>query len=275
MKRMLRRWKHLTYEEVQAKVDEGTPETYASGGLANGPYKPEYCKELIGRKFDFLFDDFGDIHYEFKDLHELIWKTKKEEHSDYYMGHEFGEGIYFIHHFVKGSNPAEIITLVADTTNGLVTMCHGRLGNEPEPREMAHDFYFGTIAGYDSYPEEKHHFTSDMVGKAIEWTYCEDMQPIKHIYSTEYYYTYVMRGEDSCWVASNPADFVKINDHLYIFSFIEERQAGIQGLFLINTDTLHDVGCFSGINGLNNFECYTVGAKGEWKGMETYLAPGL
>ena len=24
MKRMLRRWKHLTYEEVQAKVDEGT-----------------------------------------------------------------------------------------------------------------------------------------------------------------------------------------------------------------------------------------------------------
>lgn len=275
MKRMIRRWKHLTSEEVQAKVDGSTPEIYANGGLANGPYKPEYCKNLIGMKFELCFDDFLNIHYEFKELHELIWKTDKEEHMEYYMGHEFGEGIYFIHHFVKGSKPGEVVTLVIDTVKGLVTMCRGELGNELAPREMLHDFYFGIIAGYSSYPPKKHHFTSDLVGKAIEWDYGKEMHPIKHVYSTEYYYTYVMRQEDRCWVASNPADFVKISDHLYIFSFIEERQAGIQGLFLINTDTLHDVGCFSGINGMDNFECYTVGAKGVWTTMETYLASDL
>ena len=66
---------------------------------------------------------------------------------------------------------------------------------------------------------------------------------------------------------------MKINDHQYLFSFLEERQTGVQGLFLINMDSLHDVGCFSGINGEDRFESYTVGARGELTTMETYLRP--
>ena len=72
-----------------------------------------------------------------------------------------------------------------------------------------------------------------------------------------------MTGENnSSWVASNPADYVKINDHMYIFSFVEERQAGTQGFFLINMELLHDVGSFFGVQA-HGMECCTFGAKGE------------
>ena len=67
----------------------------------------------------------------------------------------------------------------------------------------------------------------------------------------------------NCWMASNPADYVKITDDVFIFSFVEERQGGTQGFFVINTKELHDVGSFFGLQP-HGLECYTFGAKGEW-----------
>ena len=70
-------------------------------------------------------------------------------------------------------------------------------------------------------------------------------------------------------MASNPADFVKIADNLYIFSFLEERQGGAQGLFLMDLDEMHDVASFYSINGDQQFECYMAGAVGRFAPMET------
>lgn len=165
--------------------------------------------------------------------------------------------------------PPQAKTLVIDANVGLVTLCEAHFGNGIEAREVAHHFMFGRIEGFSD-PGYRHHFTSKMVGKAIYWTYHDGMPPIKHIYSSEYYYTYVMQFGDRCWMASNPADFIEIRDNLYIFSFIEERQAGTQGFFLINLDTLRDVGSFLGINTQGNFECYTVGAKGKMTTMYNF-----
>ena len=58
------------------------------------------------------------------------------------------------------------------------------------------------------------------------------------------------------------ADYYKVNAHVYFFSWIEAATAGVQGLFLIDTNAMHDVGCFFGINWRNRFESHTTGAKG-------------
>lgn len=278
MERMQRRWNSLTAEEVQRMVDGSTPEQYAHGGLGEGEYMPPYCDELTGKTFFFEFDQEGiTLRYNFTASHQLDWACSGDDcspalHTEYCDYLKSEDGIYLVQHMVRHSAPPASVTLVIDTNAGLVTMCRAHFGNGVEPREIDRCFYFGIIRGYAGYPKERHHFTRDLVGKAIEWTYHEGMPPIKHIYSTEYYYTYVMRSGDKCWVASNPADFVRVNDHLYIFSFVEERQAGSQGFFLINLDTLYDVGSFLGINSEDHFECYTVGAKGKWAAMETYLS---
>lgn len=151
-----------------------------------------------------------------------------------------------------------------DLNTGLVTAVLASFGNYRAAREVKREFCFGRIQGISSNENiPLHQFSEYLVGKSIQWTYHPGMAPIKHIYSSPSYYTYVMRNDDSEWIASNPADYVKINDHLYLFSFLEERQAGIQGSFLINIHTMQDVGSFFGINGNDCFECYLVGAKGE------------
>ena len=271
MERMPRRWRSIPADEVQKKFDESTPEMYASGGLGNGPYALPSAESLVGKSFTFVFDGLKDLHYTFTELHLLHVQQGDLEQDVFYQGHEIESGVYFFVHIVKGSVPPAFKVVVADTNTGLVTLTDAHIGNGYEPREVAREFFFGKIAGDYNYPEELHGFTSDLVGKAIWWTYKEPMPPIKHIYSCEYYYTYVMASGERCWMASNPADFIRINDHLYIFTFVEERQTGVQGFFLINMNTLHDVGCFCGINGEELFECYTVGAKGELTTMETHL----
>ena len=274
MKRMIRRWKSLPAETVQRLFDEAKPEDYAHGGLGGGPYMFPFSDALTGRDYTFTFDDHPDVSYRFNDAHSLTMTEEGRSYTDYADIHEAEEGLFFIHHVIKGTVPPRINTVVMDTNTGLVTLVRAQIGNECEAREVSRTFHFGRIAGYDAYPGQLHRFTSDLVGKAIYWTYHENgAPPLKHIYSCEYYYSYVMATEDACWMASNPADYVKINDHQYIFSFLEERQPGVQGLFLINMDTLHDVGCFTGINGADKFECYTVGARGELTTMDTHI-PG-
>lgn len=271
MKRMMRRWKSLSRQQVQKLFDRSVPLTYATGGLAGGKYMPPFSQELIGQEFEFQFEDHRTCRYCFLDLHTLTWCERGMEHREYYHGHRAEDGVYFVQHIVKGSTPPQCRTLIIDTNTGLVTLCQARFGSRDEAREIAHKFYFGIIKGQCADPSQRHHYTADLVGKAISWTYHTWMSPIKHIYSSEYFYTYAMTQGKQCWMASNPADYIKINDHLYVFSFLEERQTGTQGLFLINTETLHDIGGFVGINGQNRFECYTVGAKGEWSTMQTYF----
>ena len=56
----------------------------------------------------------------------------------------------------------------------------------------------------------------------------------------------------------------KIRDDLFLFSFVEERQAGLQGLFLIDLKRMHDVGSFFGV-ARDHMTSACVGAKGELK----------
>jgi hypothetical protein len=63
-------------------------------------------------------------------------------------------------------------------------------------------------------------------------------------------------------MACNPADYVKIRDDLFLFSFVEERQVGVQAVFLIDLTRMHDVGCFYGVSN-GHFTSACIGAVGE------------
>ena len=53
-----------------------------------------------------------------------------------------------------------------------------------------------------------------------------------------------------------------MNSHIYFFTWIEERAAGVQGFCLMDLAKMHDVGCFFGLNYDDEFENYMFGAKG-------------
>jgi len=261
--RMPRTWNYLSEETVKALVLTAKPEVFGTGGLANGPHMPAFSEDLTDKRFALQFEN-RSVEYYFMEKHRVLWKWNDGIWYEGYCQYAKSEdGIYFVQHTCFEEEFLGGMTLVLDFNNGRVTAIEASFGNYRAPREIERQFLFGRISGVEN-ELPLHDFTEDLVGKAILWSYHPHMDPIKHVYTSPLYYTYVMRSEHSEWIASNPADYVKISDNLYLVSFLEERQTGIQGSFLINTKTLTDVGSFFGINGSDQFECYLVGAKGEW-----------
>lgn len=266
--RMERRWSVLTKEEVQMLADRSTREHYTQAmGWLKGEYAPENTGELYGKHITVLFDE-ETILYEFWESNHLRWHDGREWHEEYYEAVNAPDenDMYFVQYYLHGSVPPSAHTLILDFSNGLVTLCRAKIGVPASPVEVQRTFSFGIMGGYPDH-DERHHFTEDLVGTAIEWTYTTHAQgnvsgKIKHIYSSPLYYTYELVTKDQkTWMGANPADYVKINDHMYVFSFVEERQTGSQGLFLINMNTLHDVGSFFSI-GVYGLQCGVTGAVG-------------
>lgn len=264
--RMDRRWSDFTMEDVQKLSDMTPVERYTYNNLA-GEYTPPFTEKLADKQMRIVISSHKYYDYKFRGIHGLQWSADNEKiHEEFYQALELpgADGIILVQHYCKGSVPPTVHTLVLDLNTGLATVCVASAGVPTAPREIQREFFFGLIEGYED-PKIRHEFTEDMVGKAIYWTYRrEPLVRIKHIYTAPLYYTYQMTNEQGqCWVASNPADFIKIADQVYVFSFVEERQAGTQGFFLINLKNLHDVGSFFGIQA-HGMECCMFGAKGEF-----------
>jgi Molybdenum cofactor biosynthesis protein F. len=265
---MNRRWTAFTAADVQYLADHTPVEQYSTAPLQKGEYMPAFTSRLNGRTVTITFDDGQALTYAFRDTHRLTWTGSDGlTHEEYCQIVEApgDDRVLFVQHYCAGSAPPTAHTLILDFGTGLATVCIASIGVPESAREVSRTFRFGLMDGYPD-PGYRHGFTRDLVGKAILWTYNEqEGYRIKHIYSSPLYYTYMMWNAEAGtrWVASNPADYIKINDDLYVFSFVEERQAGTQGLFLINLRTLHDVGSFFGVH-IHGIECYVFGAKGEY-----------
>ncbi len=253
-------------------ADATPPEKFRKGDWGGGPYMPAQSTDLVGRTFEIKCDDGLEITYAFTDKEKLVWNSGDGGHSDICDVHTITPGLYFVNHYVLGSAPPESHQLVLDLDNGLVTLNIAKLDHPEEPRDVVRKFHFGLITncGYTD-PGYRHSFTEDMVGRAIYWSYKDDRPAVKHMYITPYFYT-VSGTRTPDWAASNPADYVKIRDGVYVFSFLEWRQSGAQGFFLMDFWKMHDVGCFFGMEP-EGVVCYTIGAKGEWADY-LYTLPG-
>ena len=78
-----------------------------------------------------------------------------------------------------------------------------------------------------------------------------------------------MDTADGPWMATNPADYVKVRENMYIFSFVEERQPGLQMLLLIDMEKLHDIGSWFGVNEVRGMSSGCVGGRGYLADMTT------
>jgi len=261
---MERRWSQLTMADVQALGDSASPEKYAMGGpFSSGPYKPKDSDALTGKTVDMTFGDYS-LSCRFESTNTVVWSENGgAEHTEFCQVHEAPgyDDVFLIVFYCAGSKPPRAMNLVLDLGTGLVTQCDAHLGVPGAAIEVGREFRFGRVAGAgEDIP--LHGFTTELVGKAVTWHYGGGAPDVRHIYTMPLYYTYIMIRGDQCWTASNPADYIKIRDDLYVFSFVEERQAGLQSLFLINMKEIHDVGAFFGVS-VKGISCKTLGAVGE------------
>ena len=234
------------------------PEKYSHSPL-QGPYLPEDSQDLNGKKLVFRGEG-RVVCFEVGGLNEMYFSENGGEVKKCYCNIKTMDNeIYFINQLIPGYEFARQITLIADMKTGSATICDAHFGTPNSNVDVDREFIFGKLDG-DFEEGPMHEFTNELVGTAVEWNYGK--LTIKHMYTSNLYYTYSHPGgANGAWMATNPADYVKVRDNIYIFSFVEERQHGLQGLFLIDLNQMHDVGSFFGVSP-DHLSSNCIGAKG-------------
>ena len=251
--RQPRRWSQFTMDQVKDIAKNTTSEIIWGENFT----RPNLVTsdDLSGKDMKFIYDDGSVWNYTFHDERHLHWEapdgTSGEDLYNATVCPGFNS-VIFLHHYRAGLDLPRCADVIMDLETGYTVLFDAYMGNPVCPRETLHDIRFGRIDGI-GIPEnaEKPHFTNDLTGKSIYWRHPERERGIQYIFSSCQYYTYTMinKDEKSCWMATNPADYIKMKDDLYIMSVIEERQPGVQLIMLMNLDIMRDVQTCFGCGG--------------------------
>lgn len=282
-KRMNRTWAEIPKAEVRRLADGLTAKTYAADWMTDNS-SFAFAEAILGQRLELSFPNDATLTLSFRSKTELAWDDSDgAQGSGFYRalsapGHP---RVVFVHQYRDGLWPPTCVDLVLDLETGYATVVIAQLGGDERPREAVHTIRFGEITGIPHPADaEPHGYTTDLIGKAIHWEMpaFTKKPPIKHIYLSPLYYGIFMTREDgTCYMAADPADYIRIRENLYLVSVIEARRSGIQLNFLINTDLLENVVGHFGISAGN--ECgqdepkivctVMAGRKGTFVPMET------
>ena len=272
-------------EEKRIMAENGQP-TFE--GLSQ--YCPPRCFELAGRELTLCMDSGFDYTLRFQ-RETVTWgRVGETQRTDSYVCLKAEEQTYFINAEIPGVTPRLGLTLILDDENDLVTVIEGRQGMNPKfPYLVEIHAHFGAVLRPDgSLNEKRHGYTTDLVGRAVLWTYSPSFRII-HVYRTERYYNVTMpipekaptpeELEESKALADSfagykdptePALYIRIKKGIYVFAFAEQnlekftgpRTRGNSLAFLMNLERMTDVGRSFGTNADQQPENYCFGAYG-------------
>ena len=229
-------------------------------------YRTPLSFELAKKKMNFVFDDGKTMLVDFIDGETLSYTMDGVTLIQKYECMKADETIYMVMSEKKGAYPREGFMLVIDTMKRLVTGNFVKQGAVASYEKLVtREVRFGYIdVPGKKVPTERHAYTEDLVGKTFEWTYNPDVK-VKHFYDTKDTYHYEMPMPDGTTMSyEEKVIYVKLNDYMYIFSFIEENEGtGTEGFIVMNVDRMSDVGCFWGVNGEDKPEAYCFAAYGK------------
>ncbi|GHV16823.1 hypothetical protein FACS189493_3340 [Spirochaetia bacterium] len=255
------RFEGMTQAEIDALVNTHT--AYNVTDMI-GHRPKEFYQKLAGQKFTLRFDNNGPaIDFEFRDVHTVIWNDGTGRHEEYYEAFEIDKDIVLLAYLIHDSDPFAGNNFALDLGKNLVTGIFGKFGNGYSVREIGQYIAFGVIdRGDGNYPiARRHGFTRDLVGKSMGWAYTDTIAS-QHIYATPDSYSWtILTAGNLGFSHSAMGKYIKINDHIYLLTWVEERSAGVQGIVLMNLQTMHDVGTFFGINHEQNFDFVVFGAR--------------
>ena len=265
-----------------SKAVEEARKTVFPGGLSQ--YRCPLSRELEGQQFEFVMDEGPSITVIFPGRNSIIIADGEDMYRTSCQVQKAEEGAYFVLAELKDVKPRTAYMFVIDIHESLVTVLKAQQGTVSSfPNLVTRKVRFGAIPdGEGKLPEKRPGYTKDLVGKKIEWTYNPEFSII-HVYLADNYYTTArneeMKKKMEEMIRKNPDMFkgrpdpyfekdclyIKLRENLYLFSFVEFNSgSGTQGLMVLNTDRLTDVGCFWGSNRQNEQEGYTFSAYGKW-----------
>ncbi len=246
----------LHHDLSQAEVDEilkTNLKVFEGSSIMSSRNIMEVSDYMAGKTFTLRYDDGPAWEYDIVDETHLKWREGGEGawHEEAYRGVEAAKDIVLFCHVCTGSAPLRCLTQAVDFSNGLTTCVDAQLGNGRKAWEVGHRAIFGTLE-MDGGPvppaNDRHGFTTELVGHAYSWTYSDVMQSI-HVYSSpnSYSWTIMMDRNAGGWMWSSQCLYVKLREDAYLMSWVEDDCNGNQGTFILNPWLMHDGGFFFGV----------------------------
>ena len=274
-------------EENKSVMAENGQPTFE--GLSQ--YCPPHCFELAGRTLLICMDSGYDYNVRFE-RETVTWgKVGEEERTDSYVCLKAEDQTFFVNAEIPGVTPRLGLTLILDDENALVTVIEGRQGMNPKfPYLVEIHAHFGAVQ-LEGKPlnEKRHGYTTDLIGRAVLWTYSPSFE-IVHAYTSERYYNVggiprdtpptpeeieaakaMMESFRGYKDPTEPALYIRIKEGVYVFAFAEEHLEKFTGpktrgnslAFLMNFKRMYDVGRSFGTNAQQLPENYCFGAYGK------------
>lgn len=232
---------------TKAEVDAVTETSVFAGPNAMAGNKSPISDYLVGKTLTLRFDDGPVVEYRFDEIQQLRWRRDGESawREERYESWESAPGVVMFGHLLSGAPAHDCFKIVADFEHGLATCIHGTIGTPYIANEAAAKTWFGIIEMEGLTPPRyrRHHYTDELVGRAITWNYSPGLTSM-HLYSTPHSLSWIIIAQNGAggmeW--SGPASYVKIRDELYLAYWLEEACNGTLGTILVNLRTMHDCG---------------------------------
>ena len=246
----------MTRAQVDAAVKQNTTLFAPGGGMAGN--RGPASTFLAGKELTLRYDNGQAFNYQFADVGRLRWRREGETawKDERYESFDSAPGVIMFGHLLSGARDHDAFSIVADFDHGLVTTLHGTMGTPYMGNEAAVKTMFGVVEMKGLTPPKyrRHHFTDELVGRAMTWNYAPGTTSANgafapgltsmHLYSTPHSLSWIIflgNGAGGLeW--SGPASYVKIRDELYFAYWLEEACNGTLGTILINMRTMRNCG---------------------------------
>ncbi len=238
-----------------------------------------YSDVLAGKSFRIVTDGGPVLKYSFKDQRRLTLSEGDSPAIDAgYGALDLKDAVFFSHMVPRTQKGYNVII---DLNRNLATVfevwfCGGKdtAGLVLDDREVQRQIYFGyvEVPGKEA-PKARHALTNRIEGKGFHWkqdTGIETLEFYPSIVSSSFVELTRFGGE---LTFCGPSDYVKVNDHLFIYDRTECEFSGIFTMYLMDLLSVTQVGVRLGFDERNELEYYMFRGKGEITGQLAHFEP--
>ena len=246
------------------------------GSLEDGlnEYRLPLTSKLAGQQFElYLEEDDKKIFIHFKNGNQLEWSSDGEPLTvEHYEAIEIRPNIFFVD-WVYHADPKQSLSIVIDLVAQESTLLWSQLPNAEDARpdlferikklnDLSAVKVHITHAGINRKRTEKVHCrTTELVGKRLKQAY-SSQHAFEHIYLSERLFTWhSLMGPDKGLADTDPVDYVKIADNLYLYCWRERLipWVGIEMMDLLKMRSAGKV-FYSDLVDPDKVTNYTIGA---------------
>jgi hypothetical protein len=260
----------LTKEQIDQKLMPAV----AGPGPAS-----EFSTSLIGKSLKIVSDNGPVLTYAFKSRNKLaIAEGNSTAVESGYSALDLKQIIFFSHLVPKTRKGYGVFV---DLKTNLATVfevwfCGGQDsgGLVLDNREVQRQIYYGYVeaAGKEA-PKARHGLTNRIEGKGFHWRQDNGIETLEFyasVVSSSFVELTRLGGE---LTFCGPSDYLKINDHMFIYDRTECEMSGIITMYALDLLTTKQVGMRLGFNEKDELEYYMFTGTGEIVGQLAIFEP--